>query len=1084
MFARLASFTERRAPWVVAGWFLAVVVVTATAPSLQDVGTQDNSDFLPADAPSQQADRVLRELFPDDPTRDSALLVFERPGGLTPADHAYVDALGASLAIGGPSAEVISVQSVATTPDLAPILRSRDGAAELLIMSFRAPPFTHATNEAVAQIRDHLAATAPDGLSHHLTGIAGLAKDQGDALLESFDRTAIVTVVLVLLILIAVYRSAVAPLLPLITIGAAFAVAQGVVAHLAQAGFKVSSMAGTFMVVMIFGAGTDYCLFVVSRHREELAHGNPVPVTVRRTMTVMGSVIAASAATVIVGFLSQLSADFGVYRTMGPAMGVAIFITLVAGLTLTPALLRLVGTRAFWPQRLSRSASDGHVGSARWERLAAIIRARPAEMLLAGVIALLIPAAGLGWFRQSFDLVKDLPGSADARQGFEALSRHYPGGMLSPVNVVVSTDGPILDDAKLAAIDRLTDTLRRQPGVAEVRSITQPAGAPLTVETLQAFSGNSDSAALGLDPNQVDLTPLLEAVAAPGGLRFNATLLAAYPELAAKLGVFQGADGNSTRLIVALAGNPYEQDALDAFRQIDDTAATALAGSPLSGARLVVGGPTSFYSDMQAIGNSDFRVIAAILLASIFVVLVLLLRSLVAPLFLLGTVVLSYGATMGITAVFFQGIVGDPGISFWLPAFLFIILVALGADYNIFIMSRIREEADAGHEIHEAATRGLVLTGRVITSAGLILAGTFAALIVAPLPNLRHIGFGVTVGVLLDTFLVRSVLVPSVTVLLGRWTFWPSAPGSAATRPRATRVQIVAATVALAAFAAGLALVAVSGGTERPVTTIAGPTLDAPARPAALTGPEDDTAIAPGGSAPTSTVPPGTATSSAPSNDLATAGTAAPPATFPPGDAAFAGLAVPATGGWRFRVEGTRRVGAAGSTQPFAEEVTTEVTRVGGTDTVAEIRLRTESDSGTEEYTRRHQPQLIELLATRLSAGLTSFGGTLDPPQLLIRWPLEIGDRWASDWSSGSTTGHSSSEVIGARDVTAAGRSWRCYDIRTDTTFTGDAQGEQHQTACWVPDLGMSIDDDQDYRGTYNGVSFEISSHTSLLATP
>lgn len=821
MFARLAAFTERRAVWVVAGWFLAVVVVVVTAPSLQDVGTQDDSDFLPAGAPSQQADRMLRELFPDDPTRDSALLVFERAGGLTPVDHAYVDSLSASLAAGDLTSSVLSVQSAATAPDLAPILRARDGAAELLIVSFRAPPFTHVTNEAVAQIRDHLAATAPGGLNHHLTGIAGLAKDQGDALLESFDRTAVVTVVLVLLILIAVYRSAVAPLLPLVTIGAAFAVAQGVVAHLAQAGFKVSSMAGTFMVVMIFGAGTDYCLFVVSRHREELAHGNPVPVTVRRTMTVMGSVIAASAATVIVGFLSQLSADFGVYRTMGPAMGVAIFITLVAGLTLTPALLRLVGTRAFWPQRLSRSALHDQVGSARWERLADIIRGRPAEMLLAGIIALLIPAAGLGWFRQSFDLVKDLPSSADARQGFEALSRHYPGGMLSPVNVAISTDGPILDDAKLAAIDRLTDALRRQPGVAEVRSITQPAGAPLTLESAGAVSGGLDPAALGLDPSQVDLTPLLDALAAPGGLRFSASLLATYPQLAAKLGVFQGADGNSTRLIVALDGNPYEQDALDAFRQIDDTAATALAGSPLTGAALVVGGPTSFYSDMQAIGNNDFRVIAAILLASIFVVLALLLRSLVAPLFLLGTVVLSYGATMGITVVFFQGIVGDPGISFWLPAFLFIILVALGADYNIFIMSRVREEADAGYEIHEAARRGLVLTGRVITSAGLILAGTFAALIVAPLPNLRHIGFGVTVGVLLDTFLVRSVLVPSATMLLGRWAFWPSALRG--TRHRVTPAQIAAAAVTLAAFATGLTLLAVSDSTEHPVTTVAGP---------------------------------------------------------------------------------------------------------------------------------------------------------------------------------------------------------------------------------------------------------------------
>jgi RND superfamily putative drug exporter len=180
---------------------------------------------------------------------------------------------------------------------------------------------------------------------------------------------------------------------------------------------------------------------------------------------------------------------------------------------------------------------------------------------------------------------------------------------------------------------------------------------------------------------------------------------------------------------------------------------------------------------MRTIGERDFKVLFVVLIAAIFVVLALLLRSLVAPIYLLATVVLSYAATMGIAVIVFQGILDQPGITFWLAPFLFVVLVALGADYNIFIMSRIREEADAGHSVAEATERGLVLTGRIITSAGLILAGTFAALMVAPLPNLRQIGFGVTVGILIDTFIVRSLLVPSATVLLHRWAFWPSKPG-------------------------------------------------------------------------------------------------------------------------------------------------------------------------------------------------------------------------------------------------------------------------------------------------------------------
>ena len=226
--------------------------------------------------------------------------------------------------------------------------------------------------------------------------------------------------------------------------------------------------------------------------------------------------------------------------------------------------------------------------------------------------------------------------------------------------------------------------------------------------------------------------------------------------------------------------------ALDAFRSIDDAAGTALAGSALAGAGSRSAGPTSFYADMRPVGNEDFRVIIAVLLGAIFVVLALLLRSVVAPFYLLATVdaVLpgDHGRGRG-------GVPGDrergTGISFWLPPFLFVILVALGADYNIFIMSRIREEAEAGYEIHEAAARGLVLTGHVITSAGLILAGTFAALMLAPLPNMRQIGFAVTFGVLIDTFVVRSLLVPSATMLLGKWAFWPSVPVPAGSSCRA-----------------------------------------------------------------------------------------------------------------------------------------------------------------------------------------------------------------------------------------------------------------------------------------------------------
>jgi RND superfamily putative drug exporter len=777
MFSRLLGVVERRAWWVIAAWVAAAVVLTLVAPSLNDVGSQDTADFLPADAPSQQADRILAATFPDDPAREAAIIVVSRDGGLTEGDRAWMGQLVTELE--GPvfADDLRGVQSTVNDPDLGPFLRSEDGAAELLIASMIRPPFSSNGTAAVERLRDHIEETAPAGVDAHVTGIAGLAADQAIGVVDSFERTAIVTVFLVLLILVLIYRSVVAPFIPLVTIGLAFIVSTGIVAYVADAGLKVNTMVGTFLVVMIFGAGTDYCLFLTSRYREDLAAGEPVAATVVKTTRVIGAVIAASAATVIVGFSSMITADFGVFKTMGPAIGIAIAITLAAGVTLTPALLRVVGENAFWPRRFETIRATTDERAPRWERAAALIRRHPQEILLAGLITLLIPAAGLGWYRQSFDLVSDLPAGADARDGFETLAEHYPGGTISPVYVVVTADGPILGDDQLAAVDQLTDALRGQPGVAEVRSVTQPAGAPLTTENLASITGGAtDPTALGIDPATVDLAPIVQALSSSEGLRLTGPLFRQLPQLADRLGLLLGDDGTTTRLIVALDGNPYENGALDTIQGIQPATTEALQGTALEDARVAIGGPSSFYADMRQISNDDFRLIVIVIVAAIFAVLALLLRSLIAPLYLLASVILSYAATMGITVAVFQGLVGDPGITFWLAPFLFVILVALGADYNIFIMSRIREEADAGHEIHDAVSRGLTLTGRVITSAGIILAGTFAALLIAPLPNLRQIGFGVTVGILIDTFIVRSMLVPAATMLLGRWAFWPTSP--------------------------------------------------------------------------------------------------------------------------------------------------------------------------------------------------------------------------------------------------------------------------------------------------------------------
>ncbi|HZT66983.1 MAG TPA: MMPL family transporter [Acidimicrobiales bacterium] len=1093
MFDWLGRLTARYARWVIVSWLGAAVLAVLFAPSLEKVGVQNETAFLPASAPSQQADRVLQRLYPGDPTLDSGIVVFSRAGRLSAADDAWIARWVTGLKAPSWRGQITSVQSDTTDPLLASELRARDGRADLVVVGFGSSPFSTANNATVAVLRHQLAG-APTGLAHHLSGIAGLAADQATSLVSSFARAALITVVLVLAILFLVYRSALAPLVPLVTIGAAYLVARGLIAIMAAHGFKVASLVDTFLIVMVFGAGTDYCLFIVSRYREDLQSGDQASQTLRRSMRVVGVVVAASGATVIVGFMSMLTARFGLYRTMGPAIGIAIAVTVAAALTLTPALLEVAGGRLFWPGPLRPTRLDepGR-GPSRWERLASTVRGHPVEILLAGVILLELSAAGIGWYHQNFDLVNELPASADARAGYAAIADHYPAGTVAPVYVVIDTPGPILTGPSLTAVDHLTDYLKTQPDIAQVRSVTQPTGAPLTSATVADLGSIND---LGVNPNKVDITPLLNAIDSPGGLRFNAGLLHRYPQLVdgGPLAFFQGGDGHSTRVAITLTSDPYSPKGLAVVRDLDAKVDDAMAGSALAGAQMYIGGPATFFSDMQTIGNHDFRVIAAVLIAGIFTVLALLLRSLVAPFYLLASVVASYAATLGLTSAVFNGIFHQ-SISFWLPPFLLVILVALGADYTIFIMSRIREEAAGGTEIHQAVTRGLTATGKVITSAGIILAGAFAALVTAPLGELRQIGFAVTVGVLIDTFVVRTLIVPAATMLLGRWAFWPGMPAALGAPPPRRRHYGLAG-AGIASLAAGLVLLAATGGAARPVTHVAaladsrvGHPPTARSTTVATTAPNTaahnhsaiptTTFAGPRTSRPTTTGPPRTnPVTIAPTSTPTTTVAAHPTPTGP------TRIAIPAVGAWRYQVSGTRKIGAAGSTQSFNETDTTQVGRVSGDSQTATMSVDTQTSTYTENDQRSYAPGGVDLLSTNFTADGISYGGTLQPPQQLIPWPATVGQSWTGNWSTGSTSGHTTGQVTGTQTVTVSGVAYQCIIVKTDTTFSGSAQGSQQGTTCWSPQLGMALQDTETLSGTYTGIPFDINSHFVLLAAP
>ncbi|HWC32763.1 MAG TPA: MMPL family transporter, partial [Actinomycetota bacterium] len=261
--------------------------------------------------------------------------------------------------------------------------------------------------------------------------------------------------------------------------------------------------------------------------------------------------------------------------------------------------------------------------------------------------------------------------------------------------------------------------------------------------------------------------------AGSGDVALTASLVRAFPKLREQLSFFVGERGRSTRLFVTLDSPPYEASALDTSMEVRDLAELSLAKTPLDAASVSTTGGSAFFADVRDIQSRDFRKIVWVVVLGIFLVLALLLRSVVAPIYLVLTVMLSFLSTLGIATMVFQGLLGHDGITWWIPPFLFVMLVALGADYNIFLTSRIREEAERT-DTREAVARGLTLTGHVITSAGLILAGTFAALLFTPMQGLIQMGFATSIGILIDTFIVRSLVVPAFAVLLGRHNWWPS----------------------------------------------------------------------------------------------------------------------------------------------------------------------------------------------------------------------------------------------------------------------------------------------------------------------
>ena len=825
MFAALAKITAKYRLFIVLFWLILTAVLAIFAPSLSKVGVTDDTQFLPKNTESTQAEALIKSKFNEaiDSPEGSALIVVHTPTGLSEIDNKNARELCDWLSSTQAPSSITAVISVFDNEALRSTLVSLDGTTMLINLDLSVASSGIKGREAIKEIRSHI-----NGMSTStrmlVTGPAGIASDALISIQQTIDKATLVTVILVVVLLLLIYRSPVAMLVPLVTIGISYLVSRGAAGFIAAAGANVSNLVDAYLVVTLFGIGTDYCLFMVSRFKEELQNKD-VDQAGQWAMKRIGPVILASATTVIVALLCLGISRFGMNRTSGFILAIGVAITLTAGLTLTPALISLFGHKLLWPGHLKEKQHDT---TANWRRIGKWLTLWPMAFIVPMLVLLGLPYLALPRMGFSANLLSQMPKTMGSVEGYNILKEHFNTGELSPLDIVIeNTAGDLTTVASLEALIQLEKDLKSVEGVATVQSFSTPYLdleemsrkirifgqnlSPASLEQMQILSTTGQSLSIiavhypGVTQSEnfqavvsnlkkiSNLTGQVQS-SSPSGLpvllmQVRIMIAGVADGLAALSTEFTlqkeshfsvwlkkmyfSDGGHYANLKVILSGDPYSSGSIAAVDRVRSATIKSLAKAEIPGVRYYVGGTSAAQADILSVNKTDFTHVLILAIIGIFLVTAILLRCLIAPLYMIITVLFNFGATLGIATWLFLDIMKQSSLIYMLPIFVFVILVAVGSDYNIFLVSRIREEAHK-KPLKEAIIEAVTNTGGVITSCGIILAGTFATLTTASLQMVFQVGAAIGIGVLIDTFLVRALLIPSLAVWVGRWNWWPS----------------------------------------------------------------------------------------------------------------------------------------------------------------------------------------------------------------------------------------------------------------------------------------------------------------------
>jgi RND superfamily putative drug exporter len=586
----------------------------------------------------------------------------------------------------------------------------------------------------------------------YVTGEAAIAADLMSSSTEDLGLIEPVTIIIIIVLMGILFRSVVAEFLPLGAVAVALGISQALVFVIGSTVAQIDSNVITILFALLMGVGVDYSVFIITRYREERIKGATRDQAVHTSVAWAGESIVTSGLTVIIAFFAMAISSFAFVQTMGLVMGMAILVALMVSLTLIPSVLMLVGNRVFWPttgERWKKFANNvmqkKREGNHGYFHKAATFAVKHAKLVIVVAIVVSVPATYIYLTAEpSFDMIAAM-GDTESIDGMNALSEDFGAGLITPTDVVITGDAYVIENGQfdigyLDAIENLSASIAADTSmVQQVTGPTRPFGTPVDYHNISSMPAEQQT---------LLANSMLQNV---------------------------GSSNKTVLLTVVLKPEPQSSEAVNYVSALRGQLAEFKMTEPyLVDSTILVGGETASLYDLSTSITEEFATIELLVIIGIFIVLMIVLGSLLLPLFAILSIAMSIVWAFALTYLVFGVWLGEPML-FIVPLILFVMLMGIGMDYNVFILTRIREEVHKGKALNRAIIDAVDWTGGIITALALIMAGAFGSLMISSNTMLMMFGFALTVAILLDAMVVRTYIVPAAMSLMGKWAWW--APG-------------------------------------------------------------------------------------------------------------------------------------------------------------------------------------------------------------------------------------------------------------------------------------------------------------------